>query len=162
MLVVVSVSGYVRVIVYAVIVSWACIICILLFLQFQSFKQIKELHKISISQAFEIQQLKELPLLAQAIEIEQLKKFYNNNPIEINYGILNNYINVKDICISKLLNNIITIPSGDGNRANIFGDPLPGTLKSIFIVNNNNTTEYKDDVNIKINIINNNIIVNTN
>ena len=144
-----------KVIVYAVIVSWACIICILLFLQFSSFQQIKELHKISMSQAFEIQQLKELPLLAQAIEIEQLKKFYNNNPIEINYGILNNYINVKDICISKLLNNnIITIPAGDGNRANIFGDPLLGTLKSIFIVNNYNTTEYKDDVNIKINIIN--------
>jgi len=48
-----------KVIVYAVIVSWACIICILLFLQFSSFQQIKELHKISMSQAFEIQQLKE-------------------------------------------------------------------------------------------------------
>ena len=48
-----------KVIVYSVIVSWACIICILLFLQFQSFKQIKELHKISMSQTFEIQQLKE-------------------------------------------------------------------------------------------------------
>ena len=62
--------------------------------------------------------------------------------------------------ISILLNNnIITIPAGDGNRANIFGDPLLGTLKSIFIVNNYNTTEYKDDVNIKINIINNNIMI---
>ena len=48
-----------KVIVYSVIVSWACIICILLFLQFSSFQQIKELQKISMSQAFEISQLKE-------------------------------------------------------------------------------------------------------
>ena len=148
-----------KIILILAFVSLFSIVGLLLLLKLSTFIKIKELQKISISQALEIQQLKELPLLAQAIEIEQLKKFYNNNPIEINYGILNNYINVKDICISKLLNNIITIPSGDGNRANIFGDPLLGTLKSIFIVNNYNTTEYKDDVNIKINIINNNIMI---
>ena len=72
--------SYNKVIVYAVIVSWAFIICLLLFLQFTSFQQLKELQKISISQAIEIQQLKELQKISisQAIEIQQLKEEVNH------------------------------------------------------------------------------------
>ena len=45
--------------------------------------------------------------------------------MKIFYGILNNSIDVTDICLSKLMhNNIIIIPSGDGNRSNNFTDPL--------------------------------------
>ncbi len=91
-----------KVIVYAVIVSWACIICILLFLQFQSFKQIKELHKISMSQTFEIQQLKEelnhisFASLGINIPINSKKMVLDNND---NYK-LENYYNLEKLRIS--------------------------------------------------------------
>ena len=64
--------------------------------------------------------------------------------MKIYYGIISNLIDVTDICLSKLLNNnIISIPSGDINRANYFTDPIIGTLKKIFILNDNNLTEYE-------------------
>jgi hypothetical protein len=54
--------------------------------------------------------------------------------MKIFYGIQNNYIDVTEICLSKLIkNNIITIPSNDHNREKYFTDPLPGILKKIFI-----------------------------
>lgn len=78
--------------------------------------------------------------------------------MKILYGISNNNIDVTDICLSKLMiNNIINIPSGDGNRAYFFTDPLNGILKKIFIINNDVKTEYEDYYQIKINIINNTI-----
>ena len=50
--------------------------------------------------------------------------------MRIKYGILNNSIDVTDVCFSKLSNNnIITIPLDDGNRAIYFTDPLVGTKK---------------------------------
>lgn len=65
--------------------------------------------------------------------------------MKIYYGIISNLIDVTDICLYKLLNNnIISIPSGDINRANYFTDPIIGTLKKIFILNDNNLTEYED------------------
>ncbi len=74
--------------------------------------------------------------------------------MEIKYGIHNNYIDVTEICYSKLLkDNIITIPLGDHYRANYFGDPLIYVHKSIFIINNNITTEYNENYKIQINII---------
>jgi len=91
-----------KVIVYAVIVSWACIICILLFLQFSSFQQIKELHKISMSQAFEIQQLKEelnhisFASLGNNIPINSKKLVLDNND---NYK-LENYYKLEKLRIS--------------------------------------------------------------
>lgn len=90
-----------KVIVYAVIVSWACIICILLFLQFSSFQQIKELQKISISQAFEIQQLKEevnhisFASLGHNIPINSKKLVLDSN----NYK-LENYYKLEKLRIS--------------------------------------------------------------
>ena len=87
--------SYNKVIVYAVIVSWAFIICLLLFLQFTSFQQLKELQKISISQAIEIQQLKEevnhisFASLDSNIPINSKKLVLDNN----NYR-LENYYNL--------------------------------------------------------------------
>ena len=73
--------------------------------------------------------------------------------MKILYGLIDNNINVTEICLSKMLhNNIITIPSGDSNRANYFIDPLPNILKKIFIKINDKLTEYDDSYIVKINI----------
>jgi FkbM family methyltransferase len=78
--------------------------------------------------------------------------------MNIYYGISTNFIDVTEICLSKLTNNnIITIPAGDGNRANYFTDPLFGIHKKIIISLNNNLSEYDEYVSLKININNNTI-----
>ena len=83
--------------------------------------------------------------------------------MKIYYGIISNLTDVTDTCLSKLLNNnIISIPSGDINRANYFTDPIVGTLKKIFILNDNNLTEHEDFCSIKINILDNTITVISN
>ena len=92
-----------------------------------------------------------------------------NENLEIFYGTYNN--NITEICKDKLLNkdtNIVTIPKGDSSRSNYFTDPLPGTLKKIFIKNTENNenkiTEYEDKFIIQINMNTNEImtIPNTN
>jgi FkbM family methyltransferase len=78
--------------------------------------------------------------------------------MKIEYGIANNNIDVTHICYSKLSkNNIIVIPLGDSNRASYFSDPLVGISKSIFITNDNVTTEYNQEYKIKINTIDNTV-----
>ena len=49
-----------------------------------------------------------------------------------------------DVALSKcIVNNRIIIPSGDQARADIFGDPLPFIIKSIFVdYNNIHPTSY--------------------
>jgi FkbM family methyltransferase len=83
--------------------------------------------------------------------------------MQIKYGIENNNIDVTNICLIKLLNNnIITIPSGDNNRSHHFSDPLYGILKKIFIIIDDNITEYDDTQTIKINVITKTIINSNN
>ena len=78
------------------------------------------------------------------------------------YGIIDNKIDVTDICLSKLLkNNIITIPYNDSNRAIYFSDPLDGILKSVFILIHDILYEYKYNYEIKINILDKNTITLT-
>ena len=78
--------------------------------------------------------------------------------MKIFYGISNNNMDVTNICFSKLNNNnIITIPRGDLNRGVLFTDPLPGVLKSVFILNDNKLMAYEDFYMIKINVLNNTI-----
>ena len=80
------------------------------------------------------------------------------NCMKIKYGIINNNIDVTAICLNKLKhNNIITIPYGDGNRTNIFSDPIYGTLKKIFIITNGKIYEYNDNLTITINFTDNTI-----
>jgi FkbM family methyltransferase len=78
--------------------------------------------------------------------------------MKIFYGIPDNSIDVTDICLSRLTkDNIIKIPIGDVNRSTYFADPLIGVVKKIFILNNDNTTEYDEHTQVKINLINNTI-----
>jgi FkbM family methyltransferase len=78
--------------------------------------------------------------------------------MKILYGIPTNNIDVTSVCLSKLMHDgIITIPSGDANRATYFTDPIFGTLKKIIIINNEITTTYDSIYTIKINLLNNTI-----
>lgn len=80
--------------------------------------------------------------------------------MKILYGILDNSIDVTDICIEKLnQNNIITIPYGDENRASVFTDPLFGIVKQVIIENDGIITEYDIFTQIKINTLNNQVTV---
>ena len=63
-----------------------------------------------------------------------------NNLNVFEYGTIHSKINITEKVNKKCLKeNGIFIPNGDLNRSNLFGDPLFGTLKSIFI----NGIEYK-------------------
>jgi len=80
--------------------------------------------------------------------------------MRIYYGIHNNLSDVTDICLtsSELMHDsIITIPTGDHNRANYFGDHIIGTEKKIIISNGGNQVEYDQSHKIKINTIDNTI-----
>ena len=80
--------------------------------------------------------------------------------LKIKYGLLNNNIDVTEICFSKLKNNnIITIPDGDVNRSRYFTDPLFGILKKVFIIIDGNLTEYEDFYKVEINTLDNTINV---
>lgn len=78
----------------------------------------------------------------------------------IKYGTNDFNIDVTSICYTLLLkNNIISIPSGDENRAHYFSDPLYGTLKKIFIIfDDGNTQEYDQTSIIQINCLTNTIM----
>jgi FkbM family methyltransferase len=65
--------------------------------------------------------------------------------MKITYGIATNNIDVTSICLAKMKkDHYLIIPSNDNVRCNYFGDPLLGTLKSIFITVDGITTEYND------------------
>lgn len=83
--------------------------------------------------------------------------------MEILYGIEGNYKNITDIVknIVLLNNNNFTIPSSDGERANLFGDHIYGTLKHLkidekkyedmtifLIINKDGQMEITQDLNI--------------
>lgn len=99
--------------------------------------------------------------------VEEL--FYSNNILNINpksstkitYGTDNSNIDVTDAVLKKCQkNNVLYIPNNDTERNKLFGDPLPGIKKYIYIINGNNTytIDYYDYINIDIN--NNKIYVN--
>ena len=75
--------------------------------------------------------------------------------MKIFYGLVNNNIDITEICYTKINNNNnIIIPSGDSNRVNIFTDPIFGTKKKIFIKKDDNSDllEFEDNLELKINI----------
>ena len=79
-----------------------------------------------------------------------------DNTMRIYYGITDSQIDVTHICLLKLTNNnIITIPSGDGNRSHYFTDPLFGIHKKIIILHNGILSEYDEYTQIKINMTTN-------
>lgn len=90
--------------------------------------------------------------------------------MKIKYGIPGKTIDVTDICLAspKLFhNNVITIPSGDENRAHHFTDPVPRVVKQIIIQTTDNNNDGDNDSEIyfdqhhfiKINIKNNTVDV---
>ena len=82
--------------------------------------------------------------------------------MKIKYGILEKTIDVTNICLTspKLFhNNIITIPSGDENRARHFTDPVRCIVKQIFIESNGSEICFDQYHCIKINIQNNKVDV---
>lgn len=73
--------------------------------------------------------------------------------IFIKYGIKSENIDVTEMVFSKcIVNNTIYLPSSDHARANIFGDPLVGTKKKIFISINGTMSEYDDNQYVCINL----------
>jgi FkbM family methyltransferase len=63
--------------------------------------------------------------------------------MKITYGISSLNTDVTEFCLTKMKKgHYIIIPSNDNVRCNYFGDPLVGTLKSIFITVDGVTTEY--------------------
>lgn len=82
--------------------------------------------------------------------------------MKIKYGISGNNIDVTNICLTSprlFHNNIITIPSGDENRAHYFTDPVFRIVKQIFIESNCSEICFDQYHCIKINIQNNTVDV---
>ena len=73
--------------------------------------------------------------------------------MRIYYGVINNNMEVTDICMKQIKNNIIIIPCDDTSRANIFTDPLFGVHKKIFIEINDMINDYDEYVQININVL---------
>jgi FkbM family methyltransferase len=80
----------------------------------------------------------------------------------IKYGTMEKNVDVTMIVMDKMCkNNIICIPASDNNKSGYFGDPAWGSLKSIFIqINGQTTYEYDHTKNIYIDINNNRIYFN--
>ena len=64
--------------------------------------------------------------------------------VKIYYGVAENYTDVTDKCLSK---DVIHVPAGDGDRNQLLGDPLPGTVKHIKI--GGLTFGYEEEVNLR-------------
>lgn len=79
---------------------------------------------------------------------------YNYNLcIKIYYGTDKIKIDVTQECFDNLLNNnFITIPNKDTVRSEIFGDPIYGTLKKIYIKHKDKTIEYDHNNVVNLNI----------
>ena len=161
--------SYNKVIVYAVIVSWAFIICLLLFLQFTSFQQLKELQKISISQAIEIQQLKEevnhisfasldsnIPINSKKLVLDnnnyRLENYYNLEKLRISSGyfhIESRYGNILDLENKlKITNNNVKLLMIEGPYDDILTivKQFPNVEELIIIFNNNNPDKKSVDL----------------
>jgi FkbM family methyltransferase len=60
------------------------------------------------------------------------------------YGSFDNNIDITDIVLrNHTKEGIVRIPNDDGVRAQFFTDPVFGVLKSIFVLNSENSTEYQ-------------------
>jgi|LakMenE01Jun11ns_1017448.scaffolds.fasta_scaffold9949960_2 FkbM family methyltransferase len=81
----------------------------------------------------------------------------------IEYGVDNIKNDITDVVFEKsFANNIIHIPNLDGIRGNLYGDPLFGIVKKIFINSGNNTFTIEHDVFVNIDIINHKLYINEN
>ena len=82
---------------------------------------------------------------------DDIKIFTNLKNIIIEYGKLNNKKDITNICLNKYcVDNIITIPTNDVIRAQMFGDPVQGQIKSVYI--NNEEYQHDEEINYNINV----------
>jgi FkbM family methyltransferase len=98
-------------------------------------------------------------LLTNEITTDDITEKKTIAKCRIKYGLLYNNIDITEVLLEKCLqNNIIYIPATDIARAKLFTDPLPGVVKSIIIIDENNKkTRYDSKKNIKINLETNTI-----
>jgi GR25 family glycosyltransferase involved in LPS biosynthesis len=90
---------------------------------------------------------------------------FNPDLHNIKYGSKNKNIDITDYVLNKLINeNMIQISNDDTYRASLFGDPLFGILKTIFITDKSNVVikEYKPNCDIIIPIDNEKIKITVN
>ncbi len=77
--------------------------------------------------------------------------------IQVNYGIPNQLVDITDKVIGMAdSNGIVNIPASDITRAKLFGDPLVGILKTLYITDlstGGTVTEYNNTKQITINIL---------
>jgi len=113
-----------------------------------SSKQIKNLLKIKWWDWNDEKINKNIPLLCN----KDIDLFINKHKMVFYYGIYDNKIDITETVLEKCLNNNeIFIPQDDNVRAELFGDPVPGILKSIFIKYLNGTIiKYSDKVNVNL------------
>ena len=71
-----------------------------------------------------------------------------NNQLKVEYGTDFCRVNVTKIALRIVVNNVLHIPKGNHNKDILFGDPMPGIIKTIFI----NNTGYDDNLDIIYNL----------
>ena len=71
--------------------------------------------------------------------------------MNIFYGVSGRLIDVTNICVNQLTRqNIMTIPSGDEQRAAYFTDPLVGSVKKIYIIQDDTLSVYEQSQEVQI------------
>ena len=90
------------------------------------------------------------------------KTFTLTEKFQINYGIPEYKIDITDKLKALSLNNkgVIYIPCFDGERAKIYGDPMFGIVKKIFIEDDDNTYIIEHNDYAYIDTINNKLYIN--
>lgn len=80
-----------------------------------------------------------------------------DNKYKIEYGTKDIRKDITNLVLYTCIeHDTIIIPKNDDARATLFGDPLPGVVKSIYIhdINNNHTMDYDHTITVKLNINN--------
>ena len=81
------------------------------------------------------------------------------------YGVGNKCLDITHIVYNKCIkNNILYVPNEDITRAILFGDPLPGIVKNIFVhdIQNNKKNIIYPQMDITINLNTNEVVLNEN
>lgn len=76
--------------------------------------------------------------------------------LQVNYGIPGQLVDITDKVLGMAdSNGLVNIPESDNTRAKIFGDPIYGTLKTLYItdLSAGTVTEYNNTKQITINIL---------
>ena len=100
---------------------------------------------------FKRTEIKETEIVKKNLNQNIKLKIQNLNIIIEKQNIVDLYYGSDDVKIKVNYENLNLIPSGDANRANIFGDPVLNVYKSIFIKFKDSTTvKYSDNTTITL------------